>query len=97
MIMMPWLRTTSGHPPPQRHSEHIAQYPLRSLTWCTCCRRYPFLLVDRVVEFEAGKTATGYKNVSSNEQYFNGHFPSRAIMPGMSSPSQPWHVHHFDL
>ncbi|KAK9841409.1 hypothetical protein WJX74_005247 [Apatococcus lobatus] len=49
----------------------------------TLPHRYPFLLVDRVVDFEAGKTATGYKNVSSNEQFFNGHFPSRAIMPGV--------------
>ena len=47
--------------------------------------RYPFLLVDRVIEFEAGKSATGYKMISSNEQFFNGHFPSRAIMPGVVS------------
>ena len=44
--------------------------------------RYPFLLVDRVIEWEQGKFAVGYKNVTSNDQFFNGHFPERAIMPG---------------
>lgn len=45
--------------------------------------RYPFLLVDRVVEVEAGKSIVGYKNVSFNEDFFNGHFPGKAIMPGV--------------
>jgi hypothetical protein len=44
--------------------------------------RYPFLLVDRVVEIEYGKYAVGYKNVTVNDEFFNGHFPERAIMPG---------------
>ncbi len=44
--------------------------------------RYPFLLVDRVVELETQKYAVGYKNITSNDQFFNGHFPERAIMPG---------------
>jgi 3-hydroxyacyl-[acyl-carrier-protein] dehydratase len=44
--------------------------------------RYPFLLVDRVVEIEYGKYAVGYKNITVNDQFFNGHFPERAIMPG---------------
>jgi len=45
--------------------------------------RYPFLLVDKIIEFEAGKRAVGVKKVTANEEYFNGHFPSRPIMPGV--------------
>ncbi len=45
--------------------------------------RYPFLLVDRVTQFEHGKTLTAIKNVSINEPYFNGHFPEEPIMPGV--------------
>lgn len=45
--------------------------------------RYPFLLVDRIVEIEEGKSATGIKNVSANEWFFEGHFPGRKVMPGV--------------
>ncbi|MBF4501099.1 3-hydroxyacyl-ACP dehydratase FabZ [Savagea sp. SN6] len=45
--------------------------------------RYPFLLVDRVTELEEGKRAVGYKNVSVNEEFFNGHFPKYPVMPGV--------------
>ena len=45
--------------------------------------RYPFLLIDRVVEFEIGKRLTAIKNVSFNEPQFTGHFPSQPIMPGV--------------
>ncbi len=45
--------------------------------------RYPFLLVDRVTELEEGKRAVGYKNVSVNEEFFNGHFPNYPVMPGV--------------
>lgn len=45
--------------------------------------RHPFLLVDRILEVEAGKRAVGIKNVSANEQFFQGHFPGHAVMPGV--------------
>ena len=45
--------------------------------------RYPFLLVDRITELEPGKRAVGIKNVTANEPFFQGHFPERAIMPGV--------------
>lgn len=45
--------------------------------------RYPFLLVDRVLEVEEGKRALGIKNVSANEEFFNGHFPDYPVMPGV--------------
>lgn len=55
---------------------------MRPCVTACCTSRYPFLLVDRVVEVETEKYAIGYKNVTVNDQFFNGHFPERAIMPG---------------
>jgi 3-hydroxyacyl-[acyl-carrier-protein] dehydratase len=49
----------------------------------TIPHRYPFLLVDRVTELQDGQCITGYKNVSMNEPFFQGHFPHRAIFPGV--------------
>ena len=45
--------------------------------------RYPLLLVDRVVDYELGKTITAIKNVTVNEEFFNGHFPHKPVMPGV--------------
>ncbi|KPJ94854.1 MAG: 3-hydroxyacyl-ACP dehydratase [Gammaproteobacteria bacterium SG8_15] len=45
--------------------------------------RYPFLLIDRVLECKLGESLTGIKNVTYNEPYFMGHFPNKPVMPGV--------------
>lgn len=45
--------------------------------------RYPFLLIDRVIDLDPGKSITAIKNVSANEPFFQGHFPGRPVMPGV--------------
>jgi 3-hydroxyacyl-[acyl-carrier-protein] dehydratase len=45
--------------------------------------RYPLLLVDRVLTWESNKSITAIKNVTANEEFFNGHFPHKPVMPGV--------------
>jgi len=45
--------------------------------------RYPFLLIDKVIDVVKGETAVGIKNVTINEQFFQGHFPKKPVMPGV--------------
>ncbi|MGM0470903.1 MAG: 3-hydroxyacyl-ACP dehydratase FabZ [Bacillota bacterium] len=45
--------------------------------------RYPFLLIDRIIEFEPNERVVGLKNVTVNEEFFNGHFPGHSVMPGV--------------
>lgn len=52
------------------------------LFYIWCCR-FPFLLVDRVIEYNPGVSAVAIKNVTINDNFFPGHFPERPIMPGV--------------
>ena len=64
-----------------RSKEHKMMY-IEDIKECLP-HRYPMLLVDRVTSIVPGESITGYKNVSANEEFFNGHFPEKQIMPGV--------------
>lgn len=67
--------------------------------------RYPFLLVDRMTELSPGEYIRGYKNVTINEEFFNGHFPGNPVMPGVlilealaqTAALLAWHSEKIDL
>jgi 3-hydroxyacyl-[acyl-carrier-protein] dehydratase len=60
-------------------TKHISNQEIRE----RIPHRYPFLLIDTVFDWEAGKSLIGLKNVTTNEPFFTGHFPVRAVMPGV--------------
>ena len=77
---------SSPHQPPPADETTAAQ-PSRIITIEEIQKllphRYPFLLVDRIIDYVPGKSAVGIKNVTVNEPHFQGHFPHRPIMPGV--------------
>jgi 3-hydroxyacyl-[acyl-carrier-protein] dehydratase len=58
--------------------------------------RYPFLLIDRIIDMDADKSATGIKNVTANEPYFQGHFPGVLLIEGMAQTAGALCMRHLD-
>lgn len=71
----------------QLHQETRERKPTGMMTYeeikTILPHRYPMLLIDKIVSIEPGKSAVGVKNVTGNEEFFQGHFPQRAVMPGV--------------
>jgi beta-hydroxyacyl-ACP dehydratase FabZ len=77
---------TPPRPPPRRRpSKRLSAKPVLKVEEILRLlpHRYPFLLVDRVISVEAGKSIVAIKNVTANESFFEGHFPEVKIMPGV--------------
>lgn len=87
---LPALSTLPSQPPPGRQTRGAEEQlvPVRVLLDIEAIQRilphrYPFLLVDKIIEIEENKRIVGIKNVTINEPFFPGHFPERPIMPGV--------------
>lgn len=78
-----WVEDEAETPPPARRAYPVAPAMDIAAIMQILPHRYPFLLVDRVLEIEAGERIVGLKNVSCNEPFFLGHWPDRPIMPGV--------------
>lgn len=76
------LEVTSPNADPETLSPPKTQFTIQEIRELLP-HRYPFALVDRIVDFQAGKSAVGLKNVTINEPFFPGHIPDRPIMPGV--------------
>ena len=78
-----WLATQSGNEAEQHMTSELKTADI-SLIQRILPHRYPFLLIDRVEAIDAYHSARGIKNVTMNEPHFQGHFPGRPIMPGVT-------------
>ncbi len=76
------LEVTSHHTNSETPSTSKTQFTIQDISELLP-HRYPFALVDRIIDFQAGKSAVGLKNVTINEPFFSGHIPDRPIMPGV--------------
>jgi 3-hydroxyacyl-[acyl-carrier-protein] dehydratase len=72
------------HADTRRNGAMVLQAPLDSVAIRKIIpHRYPFLLIDRIIELTVGQRAVGIKNVTANEEFFQGHFPDYPVMPGV--------------
>ena len=83
------LTNCNSHDDSQKTADHLDSKPSNKAVLTLediqklLPHRYPFALVDRIIEYVPGKSAVGIKNVTLNEPYFQGHFPGRPLMPGV--------------